>query len=65
MKIRDLDIAIAEAERFLSAAKDLRKEESPKPYAGGYISGSKLTGYVRRASMDLTRSLATLRGRGA
>lgn len=60
MKLSRLEKSIAEAERFLAAARlcvasvssDPKKEE---------LWGSKETGATKRASMDLTRSLAELR----
>lgn len=63
MNMRDLEIAIAEAERFLSAANDLKKTGSVSPHVKGHIYGGVLPAYVRRASMDLTRALAALRRR--
>jgi hypothetical protein len=52
-----LETAIAEAERFLNQARELQAEQS----AAKYITGSRLSGATRRASMDLTRALADLR----
>ena len=51
-----LRIAVAEAERFLSKASEL--QANPPEYD---FVGTKETGAVRRASMDLTRALADLR----
>lgn len=50
--------AIAEAERFLKRAKELKYGVT---HSGDYYYGSKKTGFVKRASMDLTRALADLR----
>lgn len=63
MRIETLDAAIAEADRFLAAARRLRKRECPTGVPGDspFIWGSKDSGACRRASMDLTRSLADLR----
>jgi hypothetical protein len=51
--------AIDEAERFLSAAK-----ENLDSMSGRYYTPGKLSGATKRASMDLTRSLADLRRPG-
>jgi hypothetical protein len=62
-----LNAAIAEAQRFLERATELQKTGlilcgSPKTAAVRQIlCGSPKTAAVRRASMDLTRALATLR----
>ena len=47
-----------EAKRFLEAAKVMRAE---LPRDGYPIVGTRNSGAVRRASMDLTRALADLR----
>jgi hypothetical protein len=63
MKIDKLNIAIAEANRFLKAAKlaQVRIWEI-KAREGEYaVVVSKETAACRRASMDLTRALAELR----
>lgn len=49
-------IAAAEARRFLAKVKDY--EATPSEYE--YV-GTKASGAVKRASMDLTRALAELR----
>lgn len=70
MNRTNLDRAADEAQRFLQAAVDLRNasDESiaERKRTGSYyplnpFSGSKQSGAVRRASMDLTRALAELR----
>jgi hypothetical protein len=55
--------SIKEAERFLLAARAAEKRLAQENYIGDIIPvmGCKETGAVRRASMDLTRSLAELR----
>jgi len=60
MKTENLKEAIAEAKRFLKRAEDLNKKVSKE---SAYIYGGypKESGSVKRASMDLTRSLAKLR----
>ena len=55
-----LNNAIYEAERFLVRAKAARKMLTMTSWARG---GCKETGAVKRASMDLTRALADMRGR--
>jgi uncharacterized protein (DUF1778 family) len=61
MKHETLKNAVAEAERFLKAAKAIRSEKSA--YRGDilYLEGPKERGACLRASMDLTRALADLR----
>jgi hypothetical protein len=70
MKTADLDAAISEAQRFLRRAKDLRQAlrtgTDPVNKLAGlvsvYIDGHPVEqGYVKRASMDLSRSLSQLR----
>ena len=51
--------AIEEAERFILRAKALLKSQASITWED--IGSSKESGAVRRASMDLTRSLADLR----
>ena len=54
-----------EAKRFLERVKELRETgQLPKVIVDGkdwYLTGSKGTGAVRRASLDLTRALAVMR----
>lgn len=65
MRVKTLDIAIAEAERFLSAAKSLREQAKtfgdPK---NPWVEGGILAGAAKRASMDLSRALANIRKPG-
>lgn len=56
MKAKQIMIAAAEAKRFLVKVREY--EENPP--AHDFI-GTKETGSIRRASMDLTRALADLR----
>lgn len=58
MNAQRLKAAIDEADRFLLRAKELHKVATNY---GGYHSNPIEQGAVRRASMDLTRALATLR----
>lgn len=60
MNINDLRTAISEAERFLERAQDLLDSPLDKY---GHLQPVK-TAAVRRASMDLTRSLPPLRRYG-
>ena len=59
MKREILVRAIIEAEGFLRRAKKAKARLEEDKYAE--ISGSKETAACKRASMDLTRSLAELR----
>lgn len=56
MKIANLTIAVMEAERFIQIAKRVKIDNY-----GFIIDGGKVTGAVKRASMDLTRALSELR----
>jgi hypothetical protein len=57
MKDNDVIDAVSEAQRFISKAADWLDLDNQ--YKG--ISGTKEGGALRRASMDLTRSLARMR----
>lgn len=61
-KVKTLDIAIAEAERFLSAAKAFRNGArqygDPK---NPLLEGGALSAYTKRLSMDLSSALAKIR----
>lgn len=59
MKLCKLEIAIAEAARFVVIARKAKERLKSDKYAS--ITGSKETGAARRASMDLTRALSELR----
>jgi hypothetical protein len=54
-----LRCAIAQAERFLAAAKELQAQSDHTSW--DWIVGTRASGACRRASMDLTRALADLR----
>lgn len=58
MNITKLDVAIAEAYRFIDKAKAARVKLEDEPTAAW---GSKETSAAKRSSMDLTRSLSELR----
>ncbi len=63
MTRKDIRSAMHEAERFLSQAHQaLHKTQSAADTASLFFC-PKETGAVRRASMDLTRALAAMRGR--
>lgn len=58
MTTKTLRVAIAEAKRFIAAAEKCE----PRTFENiQYFPGSKDSGAVKRASMDLTRALADLR----
>lgn len=65
MEPDQIRICVEEAKRFLVRARAVlaavqkRKMHDGTPYE--YLDSGKLTGALRRASMDLTRSLADLR----
>ena len=62
MKQSDLITAIAEARRFIAAAlvlRDEHREEWKLKY--GRTADGKNASATKRASMDLTRALATIR----
>ena len=61
MRKPDIDKAIAEAKRFIERANALIEAQNGTYDCWGHILASKDSGAVRRASMDLTRSLADLR----
>ena len=57
-----VNVAVAEAERFLARAHALLiVDNQTEPADRSVYYGSKETGALRRASMDLTRALADLR----
>ena len=61
--IIQLDECIKECERFIYKAKEAKVrliEENCRPNSPS-IGGSKQTGAVRRASLDLSRALSDLR----
>ena len=64
-KIEDISAAVAEAERFIKAAKKWQDELIDNTSGKNkYVSfQSKNASAAKRASMDLTRSLAVFRGR--
>ena len=55
-RIEKIDNSISNAKRFISAGKEWKKI-----LKDGYISNSKEGGSAKRASLDLTRSLANPR----
>jgi len=61
MLLTRINEAESEARRFLDRVQDLKDAIGNNQFAVDF--GSKETGAVRRASMDLTRALARMRGR--
>lgn len=57
---KDILAARQAAERFAKVADQLLLEIGHHPYSS-VICGTKVSGQCRRSSMDLTRSLATMR----
>ncbi len=62
MKISNVNEAITEAERFIRAARKAKIKYELEQWT--YFEGCKESGAMKRASMDLTRSLSALRRRG-
>jgi hypothetical protein len=59
-----LGIAMAEARRFLRKAEAAQKRmKDGEPLGPHYYSGTKENAACKRASLDLTRTLADLRSR--
>lgn len=68
MKIENVELAIAEAKRFIAKAELLLvAKQTKRSYIYGGVehfyadSAPKQSGATRRASMDLTRALAEMR----
>lgn len=63
MRMSEIDEAEAEAIRFLDRVHDLRTRIKDDPHVAQFweIVGCKESGAVKRASMDLSRSLVALR----
>jgi len=57
MNIADLEVAIAEAKRFLAAAEKCKSIQQPCKW----VPAGRDAAACKRASMDLTRALADLR----
>ena len=60
MTYEQIQKAEAEARRFLQKVEDYYRSNPPKE-SYKWCVGTKETGAVRRASMDLTRQLAKMR----
>ena len=60
MNLTTLKLAKAEALRFVKSVNALEQSTDVK----GYFFGSRHSGAVKRASMDLTRTLSDLRRPG-
>lgn len=67
LTIKRVDGAIAEARRFIAAAEKAKQAARlwAKDFGGRpdsyFVTGTTVSGAARRASMDLTRSLARFR----
>ena len=64
MNIKEIELAVAEAKRFIEKAESCLNAKSVTYGSGEYIfhaSAPKESGALRRASMDLTRQLAQMR----
>jgi len=62
MNAEKMEKAVAEAERFLAACQAVRNAAAAQKSAFVDLwNGSRETGAMRRASLDLTRALAELR----
>ena len=61
MKHVALHKAKEEALRFLDRVKELEKNDTTEDTKFSYYWGSKYTGAVKRASLDLTRARAEMR----
>lgn len=63
MKLEQIAEAKAEAQRFLQRVAEYEKSQYTYELAGkvGFDYGVKESGALRRASMDLTRTLAKMR----
>ncbi len=60
MTVKEIEKAVSEAQRFIDSAECAVKHNVT--YGGSsYICYGKRSGALRRASMDLTRSLADMR----
>jgi hypothetical protein len=62
MTREQLIATIAETERFLSVARACLESGTRDQWRHFELTGSKHTGATKRASLDLTRQLARLRG---
>ena len=58
-KLDDTEVAIQEATRFIAKASEAR--DYMRAQKSSYFGPSPLVAAMKRASMDLTRSLAKLR----
>lgn len=59
--VQTLDQAIAEAQRFLTAANQLKAKGATYPLRQPVYDSGPMPAQVKRASMDLSRSLSKLR----
>lgn len=62
-KLENIESAIIEAKRFIAAAEQWKEDVIKQSAEKWPAYQSKKASAAKRASMDLTRSLAVLRGR--
>ena len=64
IKVKTLDKAVSEAKRFIEAAAAVNRAERTDEYTKGdpLYRGGRYSAAAKRASMDLTRALADVRG---
>ena len=61
MKDTTLELAVAEAQRFLEKAEMYKDATAGLPEGKAWMTAGKERSSVKRASMDLTRALSDLR----
>jgi hypothetical protein len=63
IRVKTLNAAVAEAKRFIEAAKVVERAAGWTEYTKGdpYYNGGQHCAAVKRASMDLSRALADVR----
>ena len=61
MHVEAFENAVSEAKRFLRLASGIKIEKGVSAPVRWVPCGTKKTGALRRASMDLTRALAEMR----
>ena len=61
MKGTDIEKVRREANRLSALCREALDELGAMEYGDRYYSGTKTSGALRRASLDLTRSLAEMR----
>ena len=63
LRVKTLDIAVAEAKRFLEAAAVVKRAAGSTEYTKGdpWYCGGQYCAAAKRASMDLSKALAAVR----